>query len=791
MARISRVGNGWTAPEQLDWYATIEEWYNAEKGIDYGSAIEAVCKGVISDGGTATLEVDAVNGAWIYADPSVYYDFTNEDIIPVHSEMLNIDAFDIKISGIFLQTNGVSAGFEPIVTYNKRTIVEDCRIREMNLSGTAYGVQINGAGSQANQDVFLRCVIDRANTSATQELVKQAEANGYGALRSCVLDAGTAAKYVDGSNNVGLEVTDSVGLGAVGYDGASLILNTSSSEDSSSGTAGLTSIGKSALVDPDNGDWRTVSGGDLDTQGTNQAFVGAALNVAASDGITLTPFSSTGKMVFQRNIDNTPRSIDVTVNLTGDPSGGIEWRLVDAADDSVINGYDWDTFLANPSAGNTTQAITVPTGTVNGSPVWFKLEFRFTLDNLIIAKSVNAFGVGVNTSDYGQSNSEYRATHVSSNPPTPSEFVSYQNSGWQSSFASGDGAIQKANELVSLFNCPVGYMNAGSISKPIEHLTNGAGWVEFLAQIAYMNNEVELVVFDQGETDAKTPVSATDYQALSQSLFDKIKALSTFNNVNSIMGINYGGNSNNYSPAEYTDANIEGIRKGKVDFVNANANAIFVAHRIDLPLADTIHNSAEAYALVATRECYTYANFRGLSVESQKGRAISTIDVSGSNVTLNYESGPALTKIGTGASTATELSQDDFSSLLTITSTTVNDNSVIHTVSETITSTVKAREYYGAEVDVTTRPNLAFPSSAVATITSLLNLTISGLASTTRSVDFYNDATKAFIKTEEITFNASGFASVSLPLAVGVVVTGRYLGNNPPTTGSGIYGVTV
>lgn len=76
-------------------------------------------------------------------------------------------------------------------------------------------------------------------------------------------------------------------------------------------------------------------------------------------------------------------------------------------------------------------------------------------------------------------------------------------------------------------------------------------------------------------------------------------------------------------------------------------------------------------------------------------------------------------------------------------------------------------------------------------ITSLLNLTISGLASTTRSVDFYNDTTKAFIKTEEITFNASGFAAVSLPLAVGVVVTGRYLGNNPPTTGSGIYGVTV
>lgn len=789
MSRISRVGLGWAVPDRIDWYASLEEWYNAERATDYGSLIEAVCKGdLTNDTNGPDLTTDAVHGAWAYADPSVYYDFTNEDIIPFVNADTTILAFDVRISGIYLKTNGVSAGFEPLTLNNKRSLIEDCRIHEVNPAGTSYGVQFNGAGSQANQDILLRCVVSRENAANAIELIKQAQANGYGAVRNCVLLAG-AGKYADGSNNVGLEVSDCVGIGSAGYDATSLILNTSSSEDSS-GTAGLTLIDETALANFAGNDFRSKSGGALDVTGTNTAFIGVGLDAAVGNGITLTPFSSTGTKIFQRNLDNSPRSINVDVSLTGDPSGGIEWRLVDAADDTVITGYDWATFLASPATGGHTQAITVPTGTTGTLPLLFKLQLRFTADTGAVANSVNPFGVGVVAVDYGQSNSEYRETYVSGSPPVPSPFASYVNSDWLNTFVNADGAIQKANDLVDLFKCPVAYINVGAASASITTLASGSHWSEFQTQISHADNEVEFVTFDQGETDAKAPMSATDYQTYSQTLFDNIKGLSAFNNLYMTMVVNYGGNSSGYSPAEYTDVTIEAIRQGKRDFVSANARAIFGAHRIDLPLSGTIHNPATAYAIAATREVYTYAQYLGLSVSPQKGREVVSADLSGDTVTVTYSAGDPLTKVGAGASTITQISEDDFSTLLTITATVVNADTVVHTLSTTPTNSIKVREYYGAENDVTTRPDLVFPSAEViAAITSILTVTVTGIPDGAY-MTVLDDENGNRISRQLETYTG-GVLSVTIPIGVTSTIKG-YVddGLNPSVNGAYLEGIT-
>lgn len=787
MARVSKVGLGYTAPERIDWYSNIQDWYDTEKLVDYGAVIEAVCKGDISDSITnISIAVDAPHGAWAYADPSVYYDFTNETVIPFSSEPINIEAYDIRISGIFCKTNGVSAGLEPMTTNNRRTIIEDCRIHEVNPAGTSYGVQINGSGSQANQDLFLRCVISRENLSNTSELVKQAVANGYGALRNCVLIAG-AGKYADGSNNVGLEVSDCVGLGSVGYDATSLILNTSSSEDSS-GTVGLRLINNTALSDFINDDFRTKAGGALDVAGTNTPYIGVGLDVAAGDGITLTQFSATARNVINREIDGSPRSIPVTVNLTGDPSGGVEWRLVNNTGGAAIVGYDWATFIASPVTGSNTANITAPTST---GMVWYKLQLRFTANVAITAESTHEFAVGALIVDSGQSNMAYRRDRTDTPPAINANAAYCTTSGWEATFSTGNGAIEKANQMVTLLNMPVGYCNIGSISKNMDYFVSGTGWTDLSGLLTnHFSSYAEVMFFDQGEADALIPTSRASYTTKSQTLMDNILSQTGRTQSEFTFCVNYGGNSNGYNVGVYTDTTLENIRGGKADFIANNAGAIWGGHRIDLPLVDTIHNTTVSYEVAAQREVLSYAKHLGLVTYSGDGRVITSSSLVGDTLTVNYSAGEALTKIGAGVSTVTEISEDDFATNLTITATTVNADSVVHTLSAAPATSIKIREYYGIDNDITTRPDLIFPSSAASTVTSTLNITVTGIPDGTyTTVLDLEDGTRLSRQGEVY---ASEALSITLALPVGVRVKG-YVddGVTPSLKGAYLEGVTI
>lgn len=80
--------------------------------------------------------------------------------------------------------------------------------------------------------------------------------------------------------------------------------------------------------------------------------------------------------------------------------------------------------------------------------------------------------------------------------------------------------------------------------------------------------------------------------------------------------------------------------------------------------------------------------------------------------------------------------------------------------------------------------------SAIPPVISTLNFTVTGLTSTTRDVKFFDWANEAYLKTETVNFDGSGFATTSLSVPVSTVIFAGYLGNNPPITGTGIYGVT-
>lgn len=509
-----------------------------------------------------------------------------------------------------------------------------------------------------------------------------------------------------------------------------------------------------------------------------------------ADGISLSPFSSTGRYVFNREPSGADRAIDVSVTLTGDPSGGIEWRLIDNATSLPITGYDWSTFLVAPSDGAHIVSVDVPTGT---GLVWYKIQLRFTNDTLINTESVLEFGVGVNVVDNGQSNC-LRRDVITDTPPAVNANASYCTvTGWQPSFTTGNGAIAKVNALIALLNVPVGYYNNGQNSEQLDYFVNGTGWTRLSSLLTtYMDNYFELMNFDQGERDGILGTSAVTYQAGQQTLYDNLLSQMSRPQSEVTFSVNYGGNSNAYSVGTYTEATIEAVRDGKRAFVAANAGAIFGGHRLDLPLADTIHNLASGYEVAADREIQSYGKHLGLVTFSGDGRTIANAVLDGNELTVNYSAGDDLTKIGSSGATITQVSEDSFSTLLTITATVVNADNVVHTLSPSPSTAVGVRDYYGIDIDVATRQDLVFPSFAQsAAITSTLNLTATGIPDGLYSAEIWNNNQDPMVRisVEDITFT-SNVSSLIVDLAVGTSTKTIIDGINPPITGVLCYGDT-
>lgn len=74
-------------------------------------------------------------------------------------------------------------------------------------------------------------------------------------------------------------------------------------------------------------------------------------------------------------------------------------------------------------------------------------------------------------------------------------------------------------------------------------------------------------------------------------------------------------------------------------------------------------------------------------------------------------------------------------------------------------------------------------------VTSTLTLSVTGANNDTYEIDFYNDDTNEFIETRSVTFTSSEM-SETFNVNASTVVVGILKGTTPPTTGTGIYGVT-
>ena len=143
-------------------------------------------------------------------------------------------------------------------------------------------------------------------------------------------------------------------------------------------------------------------------------------------------------------------------------------------------------------------------------------------------------------------------------------------------------------------------------------------------------------------------------------------------------------------------------------------------------------------------------------------------------------SGQATTTITFGDALPTFTASTDDGSTVVTTGTAVNQVG-------TYTLRYNATDSAGNQAQEVTRVVVI---NAVTQTTSTAQVTITGITNGTHAIKLWNDATNAILFNGNLTFTDTT-ATTSLDVAAGTVFVGRWLGDNPPTTGTGIYGVTV
>lgn len=268
MPRVSLVGNGHGGSED---YATLDLWWAAESGVNYGSGspIEAACLG--STGTTAAISGSSVNGALIYTS-GVTYDGTNESSLAI-VDRIQISAPNTTISDCYIESTSIRWHSCRLGANN--VIIERNRIVNTTSSIEALVCLGSFPNSIARNNVI----------SGGRDVCRVGSSNGYQSINNVIFGGSDKGFEGGSSGSVGIQfITNVFSFGNTGADiesGAFTVVTTATEDTSGGTTSGYTS---SELVDFANGDYRTKATSTLATAGQGGTFIGAFLE--ASSGLT-------------------------------------------------------------------------------------------------------------------------------------------------------------------------------------------------------------------------------------------------------------------------------------------------------------------------------------------------------------------------------------------------------------------------------------------------------------------------------------------------------------------------
>lgn len=429
-----------------------------------------------------------------------------------------------------------------------------------------------------------------------------------------------------------------------------------------------------------------------------------------SDGIGATDSFTDGR-IYQRSAGSTAKSFTFSGTYAGALPSAVQIKIVNSLDASTEQ--DWTALTsATISGGTWSGTLSVPQGG------WYNFLARSVdaggAEIVASSQSTAAWAVGVLIACLGQSNMA-KMSAVSSTPPTADARTRrHTASGW--SAVVGNGSIRLANLLEAEANLPIGLLDYAMSGTGLHADYGGAGnWMDLTAGKPYplfatgltaVGGDCEFVLWHQGESDALNSISKATYKADMDTLYARIRtatgrSTSTLKFGCAILGTN--------SDAGTTAASTDAIRQAQLEWVRDTTGAFFAGASVDIARTDAFHWAAAGYERMARR--YTQALLAQIGVVSggSNGPYIASVTrESGSAivvVSVAQSTGSGLTEADGstdgGSVTGFEVSNDDFATALTVSSTAFSGNTVRLTLSAVPTGTVKVRYQYGKTPTVT------------------------------------------------------------------------------------------
>lgn len=466
----------------------------------------------------------------------------------------------------------------------------------------------------------------------------------------------------------------------------------------------------------------------------------------------------------------------------------IEYRVEEFVGGALVS--DWATLDAAPSVGTYSGIVAMPKGN------FYKILTRFS--NLTsITASTNRIGFGILAEFAGQSNTV--SLFATGNVAVVNDNTAIFDG--TSTWASPNTEIvtEALNALAVANSCAVGcYNTAVGATSITEHLIGGSNYAPRESSLTAAGGELNFIYLGHGEND--TSATYATYQTNVGLFYTDIltrtgQDTATLPMFIAQLGRNEGVVGN--------DIGWQTVRAAQSSYAELTSN-VYISHQtMDLPMADTLHRNNSG----SIQECLRFADsfntvYSGLG-DNGRGVIPASASIDGSDVIITHNlNGSTAITLPVNSLDGYEVSEDDFSTLLTINSISTATDKITLTLSSAPAGEVKIRSQQGQDPDNAKMPtgDITYNAQAVMvepivteiqslTISSTLNMTVTGANNDTLSFEFYDRTTKLHIKDVDVTFSSS-VGVVNFSLAAGAIIGAFHDGATPPTTGTGFYGVT-
>lgn len=378
---------------------------------------------------------------------------------------------------------------------------------------------------------------------------------------------------------------------------------------------------------------------------------------AQATALTVTDIAA--NRVVQRDIAATTKGLALSGTYTGSPSG-IKCEV------DIVGG---GTALAAVAMTGYTHSGGNWSGTCPGVPqgAWYTIKVIDSLNASITASGSNSWGVGVDVCTLGQSNmNQLPALGTSATPATYTAANDGEGAAWVATnatiFGTGGGYAVLANTVQATLGgtIPVGIIaaavNGSSIGNWLTAANGGdhVAWGPFVTKLNTAGGDCEIVLFQQGETNAVGGQSGVNLPSAYYAGLGLLQAqLATQLSRSSaqfkfgVASIGPGGSS------AFIDADATTIRTAQITYgLNVNG-AFYMGSMYDmiLTVGEQLHYNANSADRAAWRYAKSIAAALGLASFGAQGPSIATASwpVGSSTITLGLTmSGATALRDGAG-----------------------------------------------------------------------------------------------------------------------------------------------